>query len=81
MGIEGTITTPRKTKSMKKKVLVAAYWLVLVVGLVGVLVVGAFKVGGYNLNIETEAQTHERVMNAGRQAEADYLLMLQDNMN
>jgi hypothetical protein len=58
-----------------------AFWAVMVVALVVVIVVAAFKVGGYNLNIETEAQTHERVMNAGRQAEADYLLMLQDNMN
>lgn len=66
---------------MKKKLLVAAYWLVLLVGLVGVLVVGAFKVGGYNLNIETEAQTHERMIHASLEAEAEYYQMLENNMN
>lgn len=61
--------------------MVAVMWLVLVAGLVAVLVVGAFKIGGYNLNIETEAQTHERVMNASLEAEADYYAQLQRNLD
>lgn len=63
-----------------KKILVAGYWLVLVAGLVTVLTVGAFKVGGYNLNIETEAQTHERMIHASLEAEAEYYAQLQRNL-